>query len=119
MLRTILKREILHNLYSLRFQVSLVLVLTIFIVGSVSFVKSHEAGLKKYQEVQAQFVEEMRAQAKADATDLAVRRKTYTLRPRDNAFIYDANAQAGKGIQADHAVHLVEHAQNVITALGG
>jgi len=90
MLRTILKREILHNLYSLRFQVSLVLVLTIFIVGSVSFVKSHEAGLKKYQEVQAQFVEEMRAQAKADATDLAVRRKTYTLRPRDNAFIYDA-----------------------------
>lgn len=90
MLRTILKREILDNLYSLRFQVSLVLVLTIFIVGSVSFVKSHEAGLKKYQEVQAQFVEEMRAQAKADATDLAVRRKTYTLRPRDNAFIYDA-----------------------------
>jgi ABC-type transport system involved in multi-copper enzyme maturation permease subunit len=31
----------------------------------------------------------MRAQAKADATDLAVRKKTYTLRPRDNGFIYD------------------------------
>jgi ABC-type transport system involved in multi-copper enzyme maturation permease subunit len=89
MLRTILNREILHNLYSLRFQVSLILVAAIFVVGSVSFVKSHEAGLKKYQEVQAQFLDEMRAQAKADATDLAVREKTYTLRPRDNAFIYD------------------------------
>jgi len=89
MLRTIIEREILHNLYSLRFQVSLVFVLSIFIVGSVSFVKSHDAGLKKYQEVQAQYTEEMRAQAKADATDLAVRKKTYTLRPRDNDFIYD------------------------------
>ena len=89
MLRTILKREILHNLYSLRFQLSLALVAAIFVVGSVSFVKSHAAGLEKYREVQTQFTDEMRAQAKADATDLAVRRKTYTLRPRDNAFIYD------------------------------
>jgi len=89
MLRTILKQEILHNLYSLRFQVSLALVAAIFVVGSVSFVKSHEAGLKKYQEVQAQFLDEMRAEAKSGATALAVNRKTYTLRPRDNAFIYD------------------------------
>jgi ABC-type transport system involved in multi-copper enzyme maturation permease subunit len=89
MLRTILKQEILHNLYSLRFHVSLVLVLSVFIVGSVSFVKSHDAGLKKYQEVQAQFTDEMRTQAKADATSLAVNKKTYTLRPRDNGFIYD------------------------------
>jgi len=89
MLRTILKREILHNLYSLRFLVSLALVVAIFVVGSVSFVKSHEAGLRKYQEVQTQFTEEMRAEAKSSATQLAVSRRTYTLRPRDNAFIYD------------------------------
>jgi ABC-type transport system involved in multi-copper enzyme maturation permease subunit len=89
MLRTILKQEILHSLYSLRFQVSLVLVLSVFVVGSFSFIKSHEAGLKKYQEIQAQFLDEMRAQAKADATNLAVNKKTYTLRPRDNSFIYD------------------------------
>jgi ABC-type transport system involved in multi-copper enzyme maturation permease subunit len=89
MLRTILKQEILHNLYSLRFQVSLALVLCIFVVGSVSFVKSHDAGLKKYQEVQAQYTEEMRDEAKSSATALAVNRKTYTLRSRDNGFIYD------------------------------
>ncbi len=89
MLRTILKQETLHNLYSLRFQVSLVLVAAIFVVGSVSFVKSHESSLEKYREVQNQFTEEMRAQAKSGATNLAVRKKTYTMRPRDNAFIYD------------------------------
>ena len=36
-----------------------------------------------------------------------------------HAFINEVNAQAGKHIVADHAGHLVEHARNVITALGG
>jgi competence protein ComGC len=36
-----------------------------------------------------------------------------------NAFIREVNAQAGKSIAAEHAGHLVEHARNVITALGG
>jgi ABC-type transport system involved in multi-copper enzyme maturation permease subunit len=89
MLRTILKREILHNLYSLRFQVSLALVLCVFVVGSFSFVRNHDAGLKRYQEVQAQYLEELRAEAKASATELAVNKKTFSVRPRDNAFIYD------------------------------
>jgi competence protein ComGC len=36
-----------------------------------------------------------------------------------HAFINEVHAQAGKHIVADHAPHLAEHAQNVITALGG
>jgi hypothetical protein len=36
-----------------------------------------------------------------------------------NSFVSEVNAQAGKSIQSEHAGHLVEHAQNVITALGG
>lgn len=36
-----------------------------------------------------------------------------------NAFISEANALAGKSIATEHAVHLVEHARNVIKALGG
>jgi len=35
------------------------------------------------------------------------------------AFINEVNAQAGKSIGADHAAHLVEHAQNVIAGLTG
>ena len=36
-----------------------------------------------------------------------------------HAFVNQLNAQAGKHIVADHAIHLVDHARNVITALGG
>jgi len=35
------------------------------------------------------------------------------------SFIQEVNAQAGKSIAAEHAGHLVDHAQNVIKALGG
>jgi len=35
------------------------------------------------------------------------------------SFIQEVNAQAGKSIAAEHAGHLVEHAQNVIKALAG
>jgi competence protein ComGC len=36
-----------------------------------------------------------------------------------HAFINEVNAQAGKHIVTEHAIHLVGHARNVITALGG
>ena len=36
-----------------------------------------------------------------------------------HAFVNEVNAQDGKLIVADHAIHLVEHAQMVIAALGG
>jgi hypothetical protein len=35
-----------------------------------------------------------------------------------HAFIHDVQAQAGQHIDADHAAHMVAHAQNVINALG-
>jgi ABC-type transport system involved in multi-copper enzyme maturation permease subunit len=90
MLKTVLKRELLHNLYSLRFLISLMLLISVFVAGSFSFVKGHALNLDKYRETQAQFLEKMKTDASANATDLAVSRRTYTLRPRDNAFIADA-----------------------------
>jgi ABC-type transport system involved in multi-copper enzyme maturation permease subunit len=88
--RTVLRREILHNLYSLRFLISLALVIAVFTAGAVSFVRSHAADLEKYREVRGQYLENMRALAGQGATELAVRRQTYTLKPRANGFIADA-----------------------------
>lgn len=34
-----------------------------------------------------------------------------------NAFINQVNAQSGKGIDAEHAAHLIDHTRNVIDAL--
>jgi ABC-type transport system involved in multi-copper enzyme maturation permease subunit len=89
-LRVVLKREILHNLYSLRFLLSLALVTAVFAAGAVTFVRSHVANLDKYRETQGQFLEEMRKQSAESATALAVSQRTFTLKPRANAFIADA-----------------------------
>ncbi len=87
MLKVVLKREILHNLYSLRFLISLVLVIALFVAGALSFIKGQAANLENYRETQGQFLEEMRTQAAAGATELAVGKRTYTLKPRAGAFI--------------------------------
>jgi ABC-type transport system involved in multi-copper enzyme maturation permease subunit len=89
MLKTILKREIQHNLYSLRFILALVLVLGVFVAGTFSFTRGHRGALANYRQAETQFQSEMRDQAGQNATDLAVTRRTYPLRPRDNAFITD------------------------------
>ena len=89
MLRIILKREILHNFYSMRFFVSLALVLAVFIAGSLSFIKNHESALEKYREARAQSLDDMKKDAERNATLLAATRRAYDLRPRDNAFITD------------------------------
>jgi ABC-type transport system involved in multi-copper enzyme maturation permease subunit len=80
--RTVLRREILHNLYSLRFLISLGLVLAVFAAGAVSFVRSHAADMEKYRETRSQYLANMRALADQNATELAA--------PRANGFIADA-----------------------------
>jgi ABC-type transport system involved in multi-copper enzyme maturation permease subunit len=88
--KTILKREFLQNLYSLRFALSLVLVLGVFIAGSLSYVRNHAAASARYRESRTHMLDAMKADAESNATRLAVNRRTYDLRPRDNAFIADA-----------------------------
>jgi ABC-type transport system involved in multi-copper enzyme maturation permease subunit len=90
MLRIVLKREILYNLDSLRFAVSMTLILAVFIAGSLSFVRNHEAALEKYRETQTGFLDDMKKDATENATILAVTLRTYDLRPRDSSFITDA-----------------------------
>jgi ABC-type transport system involved in multi-copper enzyme maturation permease subunit len=89
-LRVVLKRELLHNLYSLRFLISLALIIAVFAAGAVSFAKSYADQLGKYRETQGQYLDDMRDLAAQNATELAVRRQTFSLKPRANAFISDA-----------------------------
>jgi len=88
--KTVLKREILHNLYSLRFMLSLVLVLAVFVAHSLSFVRSHASAMEKYRETRGLAVKAMQNDASQSATRLAVTPRYFDLRPRDNAFIADA-----------------------------
>ncbi len=90
MWKTVLKREIQHNLYSLRFALSLALVLAVFSAGSVSFVRHHAADLAKYARSRDLALKSLADDASANATRLAVARRSFDLRPRDNAFLADA-----------------------------
>lgn len=89
MFKTILKREIQHNLYSLRFLISLAVIIAIFVVGTLSFIKSQASTIKRYSDYQTKYIEELQNQAKSSATVLAVTKKTYMLPPRGNAFLAD------------------------------
>lgn len=90
MWKAVLKREIQQNLYSLRFFLSLALILVVFIAGSLSFVRNHAAGLEWYREARSLALKAMERDAAQNATRLAVVRRPYDLRPRDNAFLADA-----------------------------
>jgi len=89
MFKVILKREIQNNLYSLRFQISFLAVLVIFIVGTLSFLKGYETNLERYSDYQSKYIEQIQDDAKTNATRLAVNKKTYLFQPRGNAFISD------------------------------
>ncbi len=58
--------------------------------------------------------------ARLDAAQAALDRgQTGTAINLLNAFINEVNAQSGQHIVADHAAHMVMHAQMVVMALGG
>ena len=90
MWKIVLKREVQHNLYSLRFALSLVLMVSVFSAGSLSFVRRHASELAKYRETRELAAQTLERDASRNATVLAVSRRTFDLRPRDNAFLADA-----------------------------
>jgi len=58
--------------------------------------------------------------AKLDAAQAAVNRGQAAVAVNNlHSFINEIQAQAGKHIHAEHAMHMVEHAQRVIAALKG
>ncbi len=89
MWKAVLKREIQHNLYSLRFALSLAMILAVFIAGSLSFVRHHRADLERYRQSRDLAVQALEKDA-GNASELAVRLRVFDFRPRDNAFLADA-----------------------------
>jgi|WetSurMetagenome_2_1015567.scaffolds.fasta_scaffold09852_4 ABC-type transport system involved in multi-copper enzyme maturation permease subunit len=90
MWKVIGKREILHNLYSLRFLLSLVLVIGVMAAGSLSYGRRQAAAMANYGEARALSIKTMQEDGQVNVSRLAVRRRAFDLRPRDNAFIDDA-----------------------------
>lgn len=89
MFTTLYIREIQNYLYGLRFQVSFVIVLFVFIIGSVSFVNTLGELQNSYARVLQEQTESMNNQASANISELAVTKRNFITAPRNNSIIAD------------------------------
>lgn len=89
MFKNLLIKEIQLNLKNLRFQFAFVMVLFVFIIGSIFNVAETRQKLELYSKYQTQWLDEIRKQAETNTSDLIIRTKNYLMRPRDNSFISD------------------------------
>ena len=89
MFKTIVGREIQAIIYSQVFQISFLLVTALFIVGTVSFVKSYNVRLEQYSMHKSEYMDELKDIAENNLTRFAVNRQHFVLNPRDTGFIED------------------------------
>ena len=86
-------REIQNCLYSLRFQVSFAIVLLVFVIGSISFIRSFSESRDSYYKYRQEEYRTMENNAR-DASRFATRRISFIMSPRENSLIADCREQA-------------------------
>ena len=74
---------------NLRFQVAFIIVITLFITGSIFNIKGNIEKQKLYDKYYSQWIENIRQQANSNASGLAVSSKDFLFGPRGNSFISD------------------------------
>lgn len=89
MFTTLYIHEIQNYLYGLRFQVSFVIVLLVFCIGTVSFVTSYNEVQSNYSRVQQTQEETIGRLADQNVSKLAVHRFNFATAPRLNGVIAD------------------------------
>lgn len=91
MLKVIIRREIQNILYSQTFQISFVLIMIVFIIGTIAFLKNYEARNQEYTKYHNEFMGNLKKSAESNLSDLSVKRQSFVLSPRNNEFISDCN----------------------------
>lgn len=90
MLFHIILKNLQSNILSLRLYIALIMTIVVFSFGSIAFVKSHSDSVEEYKKYENDYIENMRTTAEENLTNLAIGRRSYLLKPRDNSFITDA-----------------------------
>jgi ABC-type transport system involved in multi-copper enzyme maturation permease subunit len=93
MFKTVFTKELQNQLYSIRFQVSFLLTLLVFITGSIGFVRTFEAEQSKYSDYSGNFTEHQKGLADESATRLAINRSVFMFSPRSNGIMSDCSEQ--------------------------
>jgi ABC-type transport system involved in multi-copper enzyme maturation permease subunit len=97
MLKTIIFNDIKQNIQSLKLQVTFIIILVIFIVGSIAYVIQYQDALEDYNDYSAKFLDEIKQDAEAGITNVALakrrEKRNYLFEPLVNGFIEDAKLQ--------------------------
>ena len=88
MFTTLYIRELQSCLYSLRFQVSFVIVVLVFALGSISFVSSFKDVQDSYAKYSASQQEEL-AKLSENVSSVATTTRSFVISPRENSVIAD------------------------------
>src|SRR5512133_2636876 len=88
MFKTLFIKEIQQLIYNFRFQVSLIIVLLVFIIGTIAFIRLYSEEKASYFVYHKEHLKNLEEQAK-NASVLATNRKNYILTPRSNSIISD------------------------------
>jgi ABC-type transport system involved in multi-copper enzyme maturation permease subunit len=88
MFKTLYIRELQNYLYNLRFHISFVIVVLVFMIGSISFVSSYTETQANYAKYRQNEQDELAEQAK-NATQVAVNRRNFIMSPRSNGVLAD------------------------------
>lgn len=88
MFTTLYIRELQSYLYSLRFQVSLVIVVLVFALGSVSFISSFKDMQDNYAKYSASQQEQI-AKLSENVSSVATTKRSFIISPRENSVIAD------------------------------
>jgi len=89
MFNNLIKKEIQLNLKNLRFQIAFVMVIFVFITGSVFNLKETRQKQELYYKYQTQWLDGMRKLAENNASNLAIQSSNFLMSPRNNSFISD------------------------------
>lgn len=88
MFKILYLKEVQSYLYSLRFHISFILVIVVFIVGTISFLSSYSDLDKNYAQFESIQLSELTERAK-NVSDVANFMDSYIIAPRDNGVIAD------------------------------
>jgi len=92
MFSTLYIREIQNYLYSLRFQISFIIAILVFIVGSISFVSSTQDIQVNYAKYKQAVLEQLADEAN-NVTQVAVKQRNFLMEPRSNSVIADCKEE--------------------------
>ena len=93
MFTTLYIREIQNYLYGLRFRISFIIVVLVFIIGTVSFISSFGDIDKNYAQYKQTQLSELTERA-SNVSRVATYRNHYIMSPRDNGVIADCKESA-------------------------